>query len=40
MSEYANSIVIRIKYTETGIRKCFTISKLDSDIISLNCTDF
>jgi len=37
---YANSNAINATYTATGILRYLTISKLDSDIISLNCTDF
>ena len=37
---YANSKAINATYTATGILRYLTISKLDSEIISLNCTDF
>jgi hypothetical protein len=37
---YANSNAINATYTATGILRYLTISKLDSEIISLNYTDF
>jgi hypothetical protein len=37
---YANSKAIKATYTATGILRYLTISKLESEMISLNYTDF